>query len=73
VPPELVFESFCAAPTHFDLAAYETGKGSKADATLVGEVAALAEQFGKELADSGSGRQLRREDLKLICFEYVTG
>lgn len=54
-------------------AAYEQWKTSKDDSGLVGEVAALAEQFGKSRPEPGAAKQLRRDDLELICFEYVTG
>ncbi len=50
----------------------EEWKASGADATLVEKVALLAEQFGKQRATDGAVRRLRREDLELICFEYVS-
>lgn len=52
--------------------AYESWKGSGNDASLVEAVVALAEQFGKQLEEAPVKR-LQREDLELICFEYVTG
>jgi superfamily II DNA or RNA helicase len=46
---------------------------SRDDATLVGEVVALAGQFGKQKPEEPRSKRLSREDLDLICFEYVTG
>lgn len=54
-------------------AANENWKASKDDATLVEEVAGLSEQFGKQRPADGGVRRLCREDLELICFEYVSG
>jgi hypothetical protein len=54
-------------------AAYEAWKGTRNDSILVADVAAMADQFGKEKPPTGTGTQLGREDLELICFEYVTG
>jgi hypothetical protein len=51
----------------------EDWKASKNDAELVGEVGGLSAQFGKQKSNSASMRALRREELELICFEYVTG
>ena len=53
--------------------ANENWKASKDDATLVNEVASLSEQFGKQRSDEGTIKRLNREDLALICFEYVSG
>ena len=54
--------------------ANENWKASKDDATLVEEVASLSEQFGKQgQEDDGAIKRLCREDLELICFEYVSG
>jgi superfamily II DNA or RNA helicase len=53
--------------------AHESWKESRDDATLVEKVLALAKQFGKQRADDAPLKRLRREDLELICFEYVTG
>ncbi len=53
--------------------ANENWKASKDDATLVEEVASLSEQFGKQRSDGGGVKRLCREDLELICFEYVSG
>src|SRR5436190_766968 len=54
-------------------AANETWKASKDDATLVEEVAILSEQFGKQRQKDVAIKRLSREDLALICFEYVSG
>ncbi|MFI5336603.1 MAG: hypothetical protein ACHQ5A_07455 [Opitutales bacterium] len=43
------------------------------DAALVEEVVMLAEQFGKQRAADGPIKRVSREDLELICFEYVSG
>jgi len=53
--------------------ASENWKGSKDDATLVEEVANLSEQFGKPKSADGVIKRLSREDLELVCFEYVSG
>lgn len=53
--------------------AHDAWKESKDDAALVGEIAGLTETFGKERATAASLKRLQREDLELICFEYVTG
>lgn len=53
--------------------AYDQWKSSKDDAALASEVASLANQFAKDRPDTGTAKQMRREDLELICFEYVTG
>jgi SNF2 family DNA or RNA helicase len=54
-------------------AAYESWKESDSDTTLVDEILALAEQFGKQRTADGNSERLSREDLELICFEYVSG
>jgi hypothetical protein len=53
--------------------AHEGWKASRNDATLVEEVLTLSEQFGKQRAADAPLKRLSREDLELICFEYVTG
>ena len=53
--------------------AHEAWKSSKHDAKLVEEVVTLAEQFGKQRDNGGPTKRLLREDLELICFEYVSG
>ena len=54
-------------------AANEAWKESKDDAKLVAEVTSLSEQFGKQKQGDGTVKRLSREDLELICFEYVSG
>jgi len=54
-------------------AAYDEWSSEKNDADLVSEVLSLAEQFGKERTKASSIKQLSREELELICFEYVSG
>jgi len=46
---------------------------SKDDVALVAEVAELAEEFGKARETSALGPPLEKDDLELICFEYVCG
>ena len=53
-------------------AAFDGWKTSGDDASLVDGVAALAEQFGKQKPAELSMKRLSREDLELICFEYVS-
>ena len=53
--------------------AYDEWSAEKNDGDLVSEVRSLAEQFGKERTKASSIKQLRREELELICFEYVSG
>jgi superfamily II DNA or RNA helicase/HKD family nuclease len=53
--------------------AQESWKDSGDDATLVEEVVLLAELFGKQRAADGTVKRLCREELELICFEYVSG
>jgi superfamily II DNA or RNA helicase len=53
-------------------AAYDGWKASGEDATLVDAIAGLADQFGKQKPAEGAAKRLRREELELICFEYVT-
>jgi hypothetical protein len=54
-------------------AAQETWKESGDDTMLVEEMANLSEQFGKQRSDDSTVKRLCREDLELICFEYVSG
>ena len=56
-------------------AAHDAWKESNDDATLVAvaEIADLSETFGKDRATAASLKRLQREDLELICFEYVAG
>lgn len=53
--------------------AHDTWKESRDDGALVDEVVTLSEQFGKQRADDTPLKRLSREDLELICFEYVSG
>lgn len=53
--------------------AHDSWKESRDDVALVDEVVMLSEQFGKQRADDAPLKRLRREDLELICFEYVSG
>ena len=53
--------------------AYEAWAESKDDPGLLSAVATLAEQFGKERPAASGVKRLGREDLELICFEYVSG
>jgi superfamily II DNA or RNA helicase len=52
--------------------AYEAWKEKRDDAALSADVAALAVQFGKEKSAFGTSPELKRQDLDLICFEYVS-
>jgi superfamily II DNA or RNA helicase len=54
-------------------AAYDAWKSETDDKALVSKVADLAEHFGKEKPSSATTKKLTRDDLDLICFEYVTG
>ncbi|MBV9125957.1 MAG: SWF/SNF helicase family protein, partial [Planctomycetes bacterium] len=51
----------------------EAWKSSREDATLIEEVLGLAQQFGKQDGSEVPTKRLGREELELICFEYVTG
>jgi hypothetical protein len=52
---------------------HESWKTARDDSELVDEVATLSEQFGKQRTDNEPQKRLSREDLELICFEYVSG
>jgi SNF2 family DNA or RNA helicase len=54
-------------------AAHESWKESAQDTTLIEEVVVLAEQFGKQKPDDSTVKRLSRDDLELICFDYVSG
>jgi hypothetical protein len=54
-------------------AAYEGWSKSKDDKALVAVVTGLADQFAKDRTGPPNGQRLRREELELICFEYVSG
>ncbi len=53
--------------------ANENWKATEDDATLVETVVTLSEQFGKQRADDSPLKRLKREELELICFEYLSG
>jgi hypothetical protein len=54
-------------------AANENWKTSNDDGAFVDEVGNLLEQFSKQEASKKPVKQLSREDLQLICFEFVSG
>ena len=54
-------------------AANESWKESKDDVALVAEVSLLSEQFGKQKVGDTTIKRLCREDLEMICFEYISG
>jgi cobalamin biosynthesis protein CbiD len=41
-------------------------------AALLGAIKLLAEQFAKDRQTSRPARSLKREDLDLVCYEYLT-
>jgi hypothetical protein len=43
------------------------------DSSLLAAVSVLADEFAKDRPTNGPAAIIRREDLELICFEYVTG
>jgi hypothetical protein len=54
-------------------AIYETWATDRDDGAMLAAAVTMADEFGKvRPAPAGSGA-LRREDLTLICFEYVSG
>lgn len=53
--------------------AYEAFTQSRDDDAMLAAVAVLADEFGKDRPSTGASAVMRREDLELICFEYVTG
>jgi hypothetical protein len=53
--------------------AYENWKSCRDDGALIEEVVTLSEQFGKQRTNDAPQKRLSREDLELICFEYVAG
>ena len=54
-------------------AANERWKESKDDVALVAEVSFLSDQFGKQKVNDTRIKRLCREDLEMICFEYISG
>jgi hypothetical protein len=53
--------------------AYESWSDGRDDQQLLAVVSTLAEEFAKDRPPPDSARVTRREDLQLICFEYLTG
>jgi hypothetical protein len=51
---------------------YDDWGTSKDDRALVETVFALSEQFGKERPDQAQSKRLAKEDLELICYEYLS-
>lgn len=43
------------------------------DGSLLAAVRVLADEFGKARPSRNPMTPIRREDLELICFEYITG
>jgi hypothetical protein len=52
---------------------YESWVGQHDDGLLASSVAELADEFSKSREPADRAASLRREDLQLICFEYLTG
>ena len=52
--------------------AREAWSQSRDDGSLLAAVTVLADEFAKDRSASGPAAAIRREDLELICFEYVT-
>jgi superfamily II DNA/RNA helicase len=52
--------------------AYEAWNTTQDDKALLAAVCGLADEFGKERTLTSPGKRLSREDLELICFEYVS-
>ncbi|MBW3539976.1 MAG: helicase [Planctomycetes bacterium] len=53
--------------------AWDEWSASRDDGVLVARMALLAGEFSKDRPSTESTASLRREDLTLVCFEYVTG
>lgn len=53
--------------------AFDSWSEANDDFELVSTVVSLAEQFGKERPAVSNVKRLGRDNLELICFEYVTG
>ena len=53
--------------------AHEAWSQSRDDEVLLAAVDVLAHEFAKDRPTSERLATVRREDLDLICFEYVTG
>ena len=54
-------------------AAYQTSQADGQVQPLLDEITRLEADFGKDSQSDARSPGLRREDLKLICFEYVSG
>lgn len=52
--------------------AYKGWSEDRQDAALLEQIGQWAQDFGKADAEGQIGTALRREDLKLVCFEYVS-
>ncbi len=52
---------------------YDSWAETHDDASMLASIAVLADEFSKDRPASPVTSSLRREDLTLICFEYVTG
>ena len=52
--------------------AYQSWSEGRDDQALLAAVGLLAEEFGKGQPPVEGGESIRREDLELICYEYVT-
>ena len=53
--------------------AHQGWQEGRDDRTLLAAVGLLAEEFGKVRPAAQSPDTVRREDLELVCFDYVTG
>jgi hypothetical protein len=51
---------------------YEAWATIHDDASLLASVSVLADQFGKERQTSKNSKNLKRDDLHLICYEYLS-
>ena len=54
-------------------AIFDSWSSTRDDGSLLAAVAVLAAEFAKDRPTSERLATVRREDLDLICFEYVTG
>lgn len=52
---------------------HESWADGRDDQALLSALSLMAERFGKDRAGRDAASPLRREDLRLICFELVTG
>ncbi|NQT40175.1 MAG: helicase [Planctomycetes bacterium] len=53
--------------------AHDVWSDNRDDAALLATIGVMADQFAKERTSPESIGKTRREDLELICFEYITG